>query len=91
MGVRIKRPNPSTLVRVPPTEQLALVTVTCPAGVAPVSSPFTADTAGVEGAPAAPVMKNCVLPTPVKAWVARFGATETVTALVPVQPQRQWR
>ena len=86
LGVRIKRPAASTLVSAPPTEQVAPVTVTWPAGVAPVNSPLTEDTAGVDGAPAAPVMKNCVLPTPVYASVARLGNAETVTALVPVQP-----
>jgi hypothetical protein len=64
-GVKIKWPDPSTADKLPPVVQLADVIITLPAGVAPVSRPELLETAGVVGAPATPVMRNCVFPTPV--------------------------
>src|SRR5579872_1923010 len=63
-GVKMKWPAASTAVSVPPLVQLAVVTIVS-AGDALVRRPFPLVTAGVPGAPDAPVMKNCVLPTPV--------------------------
>jgi hypothetical protein len=40
------------------------VTVTPPAGVSFATAVVALATAGVAGAPATPVMKSCVLPTP---------------------------
>lgn len=54
-GVKMKRPAPSNVVSVPPTEQLAAVTETPPAGKAPFRSVVAEETAGVAGAPATPV------------------------------------
>ena len=54
-GVKTNRPAASNVVSVPPTEQLAAVTETPPAGCAPFSSAVAEETAGVVGAPATPV------------------------------------
>jgi hypothetical protein len=63
-GVKIKCPAASTADRVPPEVQLAAV-IMLEAGVTPLKSPDAEEIAGVVGAPVAPVVKNCVLPTPV--------------------------
>ncbi len=62
----MKRPRVSIVSEppIPPQAVVAAVTAIPPAGESFARTEVALETAGVAGAPATPVMKSCVFPTP---------------------------